>query len=254
MSAKINFFYNFSSLQLSDAAKSLLNKGLNFCPTPKGINTTQLFADMFRMERKFAANHFFRNKNSEPKVNEKYPFSSKNTNLPYEYPNEIKEFVTAVKSELLGTEFEKVHHNLTVTEREALEELLAQQKLGRIVIQPADKGSGICIYDREDYEAEAERQLNDTLEDALGQKHNYYRKVDEKMVKAQYKLIKDTLDEGVERKYITKDFAKQLLPEEPKAGSLCLLWESPYRLGRNTYRKTNNSWMLIQYRKDFLVM
>ena len=102
------------------------------------------------------------------------------------------------------------------------------------MIQPADKGSGICIYDREDYEAEAERQLNDTLEDALGQKHNYYRKVDEKMVKAQYKLIKDTLDEGVERKYITKDFAEQLLPEEPKAGSLCLLWESPYRLGRNT--------------------
>ena len=39
------------SKELSDAAKSLLNKGLNFCPLPKGINTSQRYADMFRMER-----------------------------------------------------------------------------------------------------------------------------------------------------------------------------------------------------------
>ena len=104
---------------------------------------------MFRMERKFVWKHFFRNKNSEPKVNEKFPFptKTKNTNLPYEYPNEIKEFVTAVKSELLGTEFEKVHPNLTVPEREALEELLAQQKLGNIVImRPRQKDNLMILW------------------------------------------------------------------------------------------------------------
>ena len=58
------------------------------------------------------------------------------------------------------------------------------------MIQPADKVSGICIYDREDYEAEAERQLNDTLDDDLGQKRNYYKKVDDNMIKAQYKSPK----------------------------------------------------------------
>jgi hypothetical protein len=56
LKANVNIVYNFSSLELSEAASSLLNKGLNFCPTPKAINTTQLYvyADLFRMERKFA--------------------------------------------------------------------------------------------------------------------------------------------------------------------------------------------------------
>jgi hypothetical protein len=63
---------------------------------------------------------------------------------------------------------------------EALKELIALQKLGKIVIQPADKGSGICIFDRKDYETEAERQLYDTLEDDNGQKRSYYKKVTEK--------------------------------------------------------------------------
>ena len=141
LKSKINFVYNFSDLELSDAAKSLLNKGLNFCPTPKGINTTQLYADMFRMERKFAWKHFFKTKSIEPKESEKFPFSTKikNTNVPKEYPTEIKEFVASVKSELLGTDFIKVHPNLTELEREALGELVALQKVGRIVIQPADK-------------------------------------------------------------------------------------------------------------------
>ena len=56
---KINLIHNFSSLTLSEQAKSLLNKGLNFCPTPKSVNTTQLLADMYRMERKFSWRHFY---------------------------------------------------------------------------------------------------------------------------------------------------------------------------------------------------
>ena len=55
---KDQFLYN---------ANSLLNKGLNFCPTPKEINTTQLYADMLRMERQFACKHFFKTKTIEPK-------------------------------------------------------------------------------------------------------------------------------------------------------------------------------------------
>ena len=55
----INLTYNFSSL--SPAAKSLINKGLKFCPAPKSINKTQLYADLFWMERKLAWKHFFRN-------------------------------------------------------------------------------------------------------------------------------------------------------------------------------------------------
>ena len=225
MKESVNLIYNFSSLNLSEAATSLLNKGLKFCPTPKGINTTQLYADMFRMERKFAWKHFFKTNDFNPRVAETFPFPSNNqkTNLPKEYPNEIKDFVTAVHSEFLGADCKNVHPNLSTEEKEALTELIALQKAGKIVIQPADKGSGICILDRQDYESEAYRQLNDTQDAGNGVKTNYYKKVTEKTVKDQFDDIKNVLDEGVRNNYISKDLAKQLLPPKPRSGAFYLL-------------------------------
>ena len=79
----------------------------------------------------------------------------KKTNLPYNYPAEIKEFAISVKSDILGTESNKVRPNLTVEEKEALEELVDLQKFGELVIQLTDKGSGICILYRKDYIIEA---------------------------------------------------------------------------------------------------
>ena len=69
------------------------------------------------------------------------------------------------------------------------------QQAGDIVIQPADKGSGICLLDRKDYEEEAYKQLNDTLEKETGEEMNYYRKVKESRVKKQIETIKKVLDD-----------------------------------------------------------
>ena len=56
---KINLVHNFSSISLSKEDKSLLNKGLNFCPQPKGINRIQFEADMMRLKRKMAWRDYF---------------------------------------------------------------------------------------------------------------------------------------------------------------------------------------------------
>lgn len=88
------------------------------------------------------------------------------------------------------------------------------------MIQPADKGSGVCILDRVDYENEAKRQLTDTLVDKDGMTQNYYEEISENSIKKQYDEIKKTLDEGVKNKYFS---AKQMLPVKPKAGSFYLL-------------------------------
>ena len=48
------------------------------------------------------------------------------------------------------------------------------------------------------------------------------KKGEEKTVQDHYKLIKDTLDEGVNMKYITKDLARNLTPPKPKAGAFHL--------------------------------
>ena len=60
---KINLVHNFSSIQLSEAAISLLNKGLKFCPAQKGVNYTQLLADLFRLEKKWLGDTILRMKN-----------------------------------------------------------------------------------------------------------------------------------------------------------------------------------------------
>ena len=44
-----------------------------------------------------------------------------------------------------------------------------------------------------------------------------------KNIKDEYNLVRDTLEEGIENKYITKEFAKILLPQIHKAGSFYLL-------------------------------
>ena len=108
-------------------------------------------------------------------------------------------------------------------EREALAEIVVHQKSGTIVIQPADKVSGICILDRKDYVDEAQRQLNANLVFDDQEPKKYYKKVDQESIQQQYDEIKRTLEEGVKKNYFTKTFAKQMLPPKPKSGSFYLL-------------------------------
>ena len=58
--------------------QSLLNKGTGFCPTPKNVNTTQLLADLDRMERSMASHFVFKNSdnNKDKTVNENQDFIS----------------------------------------------------------------------------------------------------------------------------------------------------------------------------------
>ena len=70
-------------------------------------------------------------------------------------------------------------------EREALAEIVVHQKSGTIVIQPADKVSGICILDRKDYVDEAQRQLNANLVFDDQEPKKYYKKVDQESIQQQ---------------------------------------------------------------------
>ena len=76
--------------------------------------------------------------------------------------------------------------------------------------------------DRKDYIEEAQRQLRANLVTEHGEV-NYYEKVEKDAIDKQYKDIKKVLEEGVEKNYFNKQFAKQMLPEKPKQGSFYLL-------------------------------
>ena len=228
---KVNLIHNFSSIQLTEHMRSVLNKGLNFCPSKKGVNYTELLADLFRLERKMAWKYQFHGSEEEEQRGSssdhlKTPFDDKKkrTNLPKEYPKEITEFVHSLRSDLKGsTENKDKHSNLSKEEWEALDQLNRFQKDGKIVIQPADKNGGICILDRKDYIDEANRQLEDTLKNEEGEDLNYYAKSSEKAVKDQFKQIKKVIQEGISAGYFTEEFGKKLLPKEHKASNLYLL-------------------------------
>jgi homospermidine synthase len=55
-----------------------------------------------------------------------------------------------------------------------------------------------------------------------GEEKHYNKKVEEDSVKNQYGKIKQILNEGVQKNYITRNFANQMLPVKPKAGSFYL--------------------------------
>ena len=88
-----------------------MNKGLKFCPAQKGVNYTQLLADLFRLERKMAWKHYFKDFEPLAPIEEKdvfpFPDQKKKTNVPKDYPKEISNFISSVRSELIGAEKKK---------------------------------------------------------------------------------------------------------------------------------------------------
>ena len=57
----------------------------------------------------------------------------------------LTNFITGVKSGLMGTLHNKTEPNISKGETEALKTLVIMQKTRAIVIKPCDKGAGICI-------------------------------------------------------------------------------------------------------------
>ena len=132
------------------------------------------------------------NKNTKEYLFEK----ERKTNLPKQYPKEITEFVNAVKSDLLGNNLLRVHPNLSKEENKELRHLTSLQKVGKIVIQPADKNLGVVILNRDDYVNEGLQQLNETVK-INGNNIKYYEKVNSNLLKSHFITIEKYLSNAV---------------------------------------------------------
>ena len=220
--------HNFSNESINKDVIDLLSKGLKFCPTPKRLNITQLKTDMFHMERKLSWKYHFTTNGNRPIAKEEKtdPFVKMNpfekerkTNLPPKYPKDIAELVTGVKSNLMGHKNTKIHPNLTKCERKALAHLVHLQKVGRVVLQPTDKGSGWCIMNRKDYIEEGMRHLNEKT------KHNHsdhFTEIQQSGIEDVFKKIIEKIDRAEKQKWISTELAEILKPLEAKGGRLYL--------------------------------
>ena len=227
---------NLSSHQLSENEEFVLSKGLNFCPTPKPVDTGELNIDLERFFRSSTLalmynvenshkkpinqvqntteNVELRADDSQPNIlpsascmefsSENPPFShpelkTKSTMKP-NAPSHLDYVCNLIQSDVLteGSSPKKVMGNLNKSQYRAISELRNNRD---IIIKKADKGSNIVIMNRCDYVKEGLRQLNNS---------EFYCKTDNDLTEEHKIKVVEYVDSLYESGQISKQTRKYL--------------------------------------------
>ena len=187
---------------------SLLSKGLKFIPTPKHINKARIKEELETYGRKLRLMWHYRNQEREIIIN---PFKKKSKFNPKRKDAAIKIYLSPLEEEIFALDKKLSYSNLTKQERHALYSLRDDTS---IIIKEADKGSGIVVWDREDYLAEARTQLKDK---------DVYQELKGNIVGPLEKIIKSVLRKVRDRKDISDETLDYFLVNNPKLGRFYLL-------------------------------
>ena len=203
---------NLSSAELTESEKSLLSKGLNFCPRPKSYDKGKLVEDTKAFTRCMRLKSHFADR-SDSRSQEKYPdFIPKSDWQPPKQGRDLEAFVNRVESAVRSHIPSKPKHdNLSKSDRSALYNL---QKREDIVIKPADKESAVVVMDRDHYVSEAERQLNDST---------FYKPLDHDPTPKFAKQVSNTVSETHDQGLISEKNMAYLIVDPPKAGRFYFL-------------------------------
>ena len=167
---------NLSKKDLTNAEKSLLCKGLKFCPTQKSTDAGEVKKELDEFHDKLRTKQFFTKLDSKREndtqtltaLQKISPYGNVTSFLklrqkskwkpPSGSPN-LETFANMNDMTLGKSYFPRIKkQNITNAEREALKSL---SKNPNITIKPADKGGSIVVMDTADYVTEAQRQLTD---------------------------------------------------------------------------------------------
>lgn len=203
---------NLSNHCLSDDEKSVLSRGLNFCPASGGYNEFQFLQDLDNFARNMRLREFFYNMPTSS--NSTAPlFSNKRWTPPIQREKCLDLYIEAVQRDLLEAyqKQQPFKSNISIKEKEAIKSLANNTD---IVIKQADKGGAIVLMNRVDYISEAYRQLrNDT----------FYRRLEMDPTNDFKCVIKKELEQLVADKKLTVKDLSFLLPLSPSAGRFYLL-------------------------------
>ena len=125
---------------------------------------------------------------------------------------QLEMYLSELEEEIIKID-EKGHNypNLNKNERDALDNLV---KDSNIIIKPADKGSAVVVWDKEDYLRECENQLNDK---------NIYEKIENDPLPSTNNKIKTELQRMLKNKEIDKKLYEYLYIKRPELGRFYLL-------------------------------
>ena len=223
--------FNIARAHLSTNEKIILSKGLKFCPTPKATSSIQLESAINELYRKILiVGHYSQeeeesqppNTNPDTIFQQKHQLPSKWQPHRHQVPPEVLQFADELKHSLQNSprNLSRKHENLTKRQRFALKKL---QKRKDIIIKPADKGAGIVILSPQQYESEANRQL---------QNNQYYTPAtEEELPKIQKEIVK-LCNNYVHQGTLPKDSAKHILQNDPRPARFYLLPKIPKNINQ----------------------
>ena len=212
---------NLSDRQLTTIEKNILNKGLNFCPTPGEPDMGEIRRDLDRYHRSLRIQCWLtKHGGPHPTQTSLDPYddiqslkikSESNWTPPLGPPN-LEHIIATNELGLLQKPFTRTKRtNTTPVERKCISDLAKDES---IVIKKADKGGAIVIQNRKDYIAEGERQLKNG---------KFYTKLQEDPTTDHNTKIKTQLDAMLTRGEITKKVRNFLYLENPRTPQLYLL-------------------------------
>jgi hypothetical protein len=160
--------FNLAQTKLTVHEKSVLNKGLKFCPTPDPPDAKEYQSSIENLHRKLLL-QAYHGDNSETNLQQDLDADEalQTTHKPptkwipqrHQCNNNIYKFAMELNEKLKHEQpiMKHKNSNLTSKESKALKRLKNRRD---IIFKPADKGGGLVILSIEQYEQEALKQLN----------------------------------------------------------------------------------------------
>ena len=219
---------NLSKYTPTRAEISILEKGLNFIPTPTKEHGAKIVQDFLLFERKLRLHHKFHNMEETQKEQESDESSSEEES-PHKIlrpskgwkpddaemdPNILRCKISVLNELEAELDQRKSNRfNITKEERKAITTLKNNKQ---IIIKPADKGGAIVLWDIESYIQEGNRQLAN--KDHYRQLHN-----SEKVIKGFIKEVYSNLRQLVNQDHLDEETFKILYRPSPRMSNLYLL-------------------------------
>ena len=136
----------------------ILEEGLDYSPIQDKINETELRRNSEDFARRMRLKWYFRNEPTSS-FSEHPSFTSKSSWKPLEGNPSLELFLSQIEKELF--EVSKSNLGYSNFSKEEWQCMCLLANVRSIVIKKADKGSCVVVWDRQDYIAEASKQLKD---------------------------------------------------------------------------------------------
>ena len=151
--------FDLSDRILTENEIKVLDKGLNFVPTPEKLDGLQIKNDLEKLGTDIKLRMFYQNDLS-PSFSEKPTFKVPSSWTPSIIFMQLELYLSEIEDKLINiNESGESYQNLSKDERGALKSLTNDNE---IIIKPADKGSAVVIWSKHGYLLEASNQLSDT--------------------------------------------------------------------------------------------